>query len=294
MKLRARAVVVAALVVTAGTALAEPEVTVTSPVDGASVSRSATPVLPVAGTAAFDEPVAQATTFYLRRSACASGDDDARLSTEAGGSSEQSGCGFIAQPANEVLIQAGEEPLSNNYATADGMPLTLDATQPITGALKVGGGVGVVTTELTLTAVTATTPRRTVTLGTASKTFNGTLGAVAVDFSMTPPAELDKTDLASMNLQVLTRGVNVQSGSIDHRNGVSRFDVPSYSTSFTRTVEFALSAAFTGARKATLAEDGTWSGSLPTPAVGSHTLYVRAVQGGARTEAAPVAFTVTP
>lgn len=288
----ARAAAAAAVLMMAGSALAEPALTVTSPTEGASVSRSATPALPVSGTAAFDTPVPEETVFYLRRSLCASGDDDARLSTEAGGSSEQSGCAFILQPANEVLIAAGEEPLSNNYATADGTPVTLDATQPITGSLKMRGGVGLVTTEVTLTAVTS--DKKTVTLGTGSHSYTGRLGSVTVPFQFTPPIGLDKVDLTSLNLQVLTRGVNAQSGSIDHRNGASRLTVPGYSTSFKPVVEFSLSSAFTGARKATLAPDGSWTGSLPTPAAGAHKLYVRAVQGANRSDAPPVSFTVTP
>lgn len=284
--------IAAAILATASIAQAEPTLTVTSPTDGASVSRSATPTMTVAGTVAFETPAPSTSQFFLRRSACASGDDDARLSTESGGSSEQGGCGFIAQPANEVLIAAGQEPLSNNYATADGMPITLDASKPVTGTVKMGAGVGVVTTEFVLTGTSAA--NQPLDLGRFSTTYNGTAGTRTIALSIPLDTKLDKVDVKAMNLQVITRGANVQSGSVDHRNGGSFLNIPTYTAGFTPVVEFSTSSAFSGARKATLGSGGTWTGTLSTPTVGAYKLYVRAVQGAQRTDAAPVSFTVTP
>jgi hypothetical protein len=286
------AVAATALLVLASTATAAgPAVAITSPAAGSTVSRAAGPIT-VSGTYETVTPEAEDRTFYLRRSACANGNDDARLSLEKGGSTEINGCGFIAQPANEVLIAEDGEGLSTEYAAADGLPLTLDATRPVNGSVRVSAGVGVVTVELELRGTVAGTEQ---VLAASTTTFNGTLGTRDIPLKGNVDPKLDKKDVTAMVLKVRVRGVNVQSGGIDNRNGVSKIDIPSYTASFAApVVDVAASSTFAGLVKASLKPDGTWTATLPAPAVGAREIHARLVQGPTRTLAAPVAITVTP
>ena len=284
---------VAAVALLAGSASAAPQISIDSPAAGASISRSATPTLSISGLVSFDEPRQEARTLYLRRTQCANGNDDAHLSPVKPNSSQQSGCLFIAQPANEVYATLGEEPLSTTYATED-FSFTLDASKPITGNVRLTSGYGQGTTQIRLTAMAG---NQEVLLGTDSKSYTVSGGATNVAWSVQPPASEDKKLFSSISLNVLVRGVNVLHGAVDHRSGVSNFVLPTWNPTPSKKVEFALdSPTFpaSAVKTATLGADGlSWSGSVLTPAVGNHTLYARAVQGSAVTQATPVAFTVT-
>lgn len=285
------ALVVVLLAPSAGAASA---ISISTPTEGASISRSATPTLNLGGLVEFDQPQQADRLLYMRRTKCASGDDDSHLSTVRPNSSHQSGCGFIAQPLNEVYIMSGDDGLSTNYPSAE-FAFTLDASKPITGTIRLNGGFGQATTDLTLTAQTIS--GQEVLLGTDSETYTVTGSAKNMAWSIQPPATEDKKDFASIKLNVRVRGVNLLHGAVDHRNGVSNLTVPVWTTSFAKKVQFALdspSFASTATKTATLSADGlSWSGSTLTPTVGSHKLYARAVQGSATTDATPVSFTVT-
>lgn len=269
-------------------------VSVTTPAEGATISRSANPSLAVTGLSEFDQPQQADSLLYMRRTLCASGDDDSNLSTVKPNASHQSGCGFIAQPANEVLITTGDPGLSTNYPSED-FAFTLDASKPITGTIRLNGGVGQATTELTLTGQTSS--GQEVLLGTASETYTVTGAVKNMAWSIQPAATEDKKDFSSIKLNIRVRGVNVLHGGVDHRNGVSTLTVPVWTASFGQKVQFAIdSPSFSGGatKTATLSADGlSWTGSTLTPAVGNHKLYVRAVQGSTTTTTTPVSFTVT-
>ncbi len=292
--LRLTAVAFALALSMIATATAAPEIVITSPAAGETISRSATPIMSVAGIAAFEEPQQETRTLYLRRSQCASGSDDARLSVIRGGSSEQFGCVYIAQPLNEVYILTGDEGLSYTYPSED-FSFTLDASKPITGTVKMYGGYGSATVDVRLTGTTA--DNQIVTFGTGTKTYTITGGTMDVPFSMQLAPGDDRKDFTGVSLWVRTRGVNALHGSIDHRNGASSLTIPVWSPSPTKKVQFVVdNPNFTGSavRTATLAADGrTWTGTTTTPAVGNHTLYARAIQGSTVSTATPVPFAVT-
>jgi hypothetical protein len=275
----------------ASAATAAPELTITSPTSGAAVSRTATPTLSVAGTTLFDEPEPSLRKFYLRRSQCASGNDDARLDIKKG-SGEQTGCAYLAQPANQVLHDTGQGALSTTYPADGGVPFTLDATKPIKGELQVSGGIGQAVMVITLTG---SANGEAVEFGqVVDERILTTTSTVKVEWQMQPNAALDKADVADLALDIVVRGYAPNYGAIRH-NGLSFFTVPTYTASFNQSVEYAIdSPTFAAKKVATLAADRrTWSAAVPTPAIGTHTLYARAVQGDGIGEAVSVPFTVT-
>ena len=292
--LRAAGVAGALALALVTSAAAEPQISITGPTAGSSISRATTPTLSVAGVTVFDAPQQAAKTLYLRRALCASGNDDAHLSVTKGKSTDQNGCAFIAQPANEVMHTAGQEPLSTTYPS-DELTFTLDASRPITAKVRMTQGFGQGITEVRLTGMSAA--GESVLLGTDSETYT-TTGAMDLNFSVQPAAELDKTDFTQIDLNILVRGVNVLHGSADHRNGASTISLPIWNGSFSRKVQFAVdSPSFSpsATKTATLSADGTtWTGSTLTPAVGNHTLYAQVIQGATIVKATSVPFTVTP
>ncbi len=293
-KLAVTGMLILAVVLLVPSAGAATTVSATTPAEGATISRSANPSLAVAGLVEFEQPQQVDSLLYMRRTLCANGDDDAHLSSVRPNSTHQNGCGFIAQPANEPLILTGDPGLSTNYPS-EGVSFTLDASKPITGIVRMSGGYGQGTTELTLTGQTAS--GQEVLLGTHTQTSTVTGAATNVAWSIQPPVTEDKKDFSSIKLNIRARGVNVLYGSVDHRNGASNLTIPTWTASFAQKVQFAVdSPSFSGAatKTATLGTDGlSWTGSTLTPAVGSHKLYVRAVQGSTTSTATPVNFTVT-
>jgi hypothetical protein len=273
-------------------ATAAPGLTITSPASGTTVSRSTTPMLAIAGTSAFDVPEASQRKFYLRRSLCASGNDDARLDIKKG-SGEQTGCAYLAQPANQVLYDTEQGALSTTYPAEGGVPFTMDATKPIKGELQVSGGVGQGIIVITLTG---SANNETVELGkVVDERMLTSTGSVKIEWQMQPDPALDKADFSDLSLDVMVRGFAPSYGAIRH-NGMSFFTVPTYTASFKQAVEYAIdSPTFAVKKTAVLSADkATWSASLPTPTAGSHTLYARTVQGDFPGDAASAPFTVTP
>jgi hypothetical protein len=288
------AVAATALLVLATGATAEgSSLTITSPAPGSTVSRAAGNV-PVTGTFSVAVPEPDETTFFLRRGACASGDDDARLSREPGGASEVNGCAFLAQPANEVLI-ATDQGLTTTYAAEAGsLPVTLDATRDIAGNIRLTRGVGLVTVEATLTGTLA--PGGAKVLGTRTTTYNGTLlGTQDVRFDVPVDDAFNKADVTALSLSIRLRGVNGQAG-VDNRNGVSFLTLPTYTASFgTPTVQVSTSATFPSNRTVTATLSGSsWSASVPLPAGSSAVLYARLRTGALVAATSEVPVTIAP
>lgn len=281
------AIVSLALSLLASTVSAAPTVTITSPTSGASFSRSASPRIDVAGAVSFDAPEPSERTFYMRRTSCTT---DQRLTTDQG--TETSSC---AETVSLTPV-AEEQAAGTTYDAEDGVPLTLDASRPITGVVSVvsyigqsgaGAGAGLTTIDISLTG--GSQP-----LGSTTVSYTATPAQYRHDtqWSIQPPANLDKKDLSSLQLMIKVRGRNAMHGFV--RPNSTKFTIPIYTESFSRKVEVAVDNGAFSATGITVSLDlGTYTGSVVTPAVGAHTIKARAVQGSKISEVASVPITVT-
>lgn len=286
-KIAVTAMVALALGLVATTAGAAPTVTISTPTSGASFSKSASPKINVAGTVGFDAPEPSESVFYVRRTSCTT---DQRISTDQGG--ETASC---AETVSLTPV-AEEQALGTTYPAEDGIPLTLDASRPITGVVSVvsyagqsgaGTGAGLTTIDISLTGGTQT-------LGSTTVTYTATPAQYRYNttWSITPPANLDKKDLSSLALTIKVRGRNAMHGFISPN--ATNFTLPIYTESFTPKVEVAVDGGAFSATPVTLAADQkSYTASVTTPAVGNHTIKARAVQGSDISGVASVPITVT-
>ncbi|HZT91857.1 MAG TPA: hypothetical protein VFA05_07455 [Gaiellaceae bacterium] len=298
-KLIAAALVSAAVALVAGTAVAAgPSVTITSPTAGQRISAHRNPYIAVAGAASFAAPAGQTTRFYLRRNGCGTSNDDPHLSVTSG-SDAGDGCGLVLTS----VVGAGgtvDQGASVDYPSSDGMPLTLDASRTVTGTIDlesfgitdpVAAGAGVVTVSVDMEALYQ---GNGVQIGSDSQSVlvTPTQTSYPVTFAIQPNGALDRADLSGIDLRVHVEGPYAFSGYIGN-SGKSWVDVPSWSASFAQSVQVSLDdPSFTNPVPARL--DGTsWSVAIPTPALGSHTVYARATQGFGTGAAASQSFTVT-
>ena len=298
MSIRTGAKLAAAVAVAAvsfsSAASAAPTVAITSPVDGAVVSRADETML-VTGTSTFGAPVAAERTFFLRGSGC--GATEAFWLSTKEGEDEYDGCGSIGGvPFNEAFYQLlGSEP--NSFTAEDGVPVMLDASKDVAGTIRAESwtgdgtpGAGQVVVDVALYGLDAA--NRTVALGSASFTaVNTGADGVQVPFTFDVPDTADRVVVRSLTIDVAVRGANYNSSNLG-LSGDSKFTLPIYDAG---TVLVAGdSAAFAATRTATaiVAEDGTWTAEIPIPAVGSRKVYARAIQSGVRTDATPVTITV--
>lgn len=132
-----------AMSLVATTAEAAPAVVITSPAEGDTISRSASPQITVAGGVTFDEPEPTTRQFFLRRDACGgSAAQNLRLETESG-TDGGNGCGYIPPGWNIFTEVSNVVPIGDfdhHYPTLagepnDGVPLTYDGTRPVTGTI---------------------------------------------------------------------------------------------------------------------------------------------------------------
>lgn len=139
-----------------------------------------------------------------------------------------SGCEFIAQPANELLIATGQEALSRDWPASAGLPLILDASRPIVGEISIRGLAGKGSVDVVLTG---SVDGESVELGTASAPFevvaSGQTGAAIAKFEITPDEGLNQKTLESLNLNTTVRGVTVAT-YIELDNPPSFVTVPSF------------------------------------------------------------------
>lgn len=274
---------------------AAPTVTITTPADGASISRSTNGSFTMAGDVAFDTPTPTSQKYFVRRATCGTAStDQMRLSIVQG--TDAGGCGTLGAitPLNEVGSSVGVvAPAVDVYPAVDGVPFTLDASRAITGQITlssyqpgVEAGGGTVSIDITVSGGFGTIGSTTV-----SYTVLPTQPPVASTFSIQPPASLDKRDFTDLSLSVQVRGVHAMHGFTTY-NGASFLTVPTYSASFDRRVQTQInSGPWTNA---TVDEelDG-WSATLNTPPVGSHFIRARAVQGGVTSAAVSQVLHVT-
>jgi hypothetical protein len=283
-----------AVVVMAGAAVAAPTVSITSPANGTTVSRSQTPTLALAGAVSFDTPVADTRQFFLRRSACG-GSDNPRLSVQAGGDGSGDGCGDLVPGAfREVATMAGAGVASEDYPAVDGVPLTFDGTKPVTGKIRLTSFLGVGHAGTITVDVVLSSSAGTIGSASATETIDPLTPEQDVEFTIPANAGLDKRDLTDLSLNVITRGLNALYGFVI-LNGASFLNVPIYTASFDRKVQVAVDSGAFSSTGITVAGDlASWSGAIATPSAGfTHTIKARAVQGSVVSAPTEVAVTVT-
>ena len=289
--------VAAALIAGVATAAGGPATTITSPTAGQKISARHNAYLALAGTASFATPAAEATRFYLRRDGCGTASDNPHLSVTSGIDGGD-GCGLVL-----AIVGVGgtaDQGAFVDYPSSDGMPLTLDGSRPVTGTIDLqsfgitdplAAGTGLVTVSVSLEALYQ---GNGVAVGSDSEQVLITpmQTEYPVAFTIQPSGALDRADLSGLDLRVHVEGPYAFSGFIGN-SGKSFTDVPSWSASFGRSVDVSVDdPTFANAVPARLS--GTnWSVAVPTPAVGTHTVYARAAQGFDTGTTATRSFAVT-
>lgn len=275
----------------AGAALsATTSVTITSPTTNQAVSLHKNPYLAVAGSATFADTSAGTTRFFLRRDACGTLNDNPHLSTTSG-TDGGNGCGLTVDTVGAVGC-AGANVTTDYPANGDGMPLAYNGTQPINGQVSLTGAqAGEAQVVVTLTALVG---GQATTIGTATGTalLDPTAAYTPVPFTIDGNSALDGADLQDIDLNVKLCGPNVYS-QFTELEGASYFDLPDYAASVNKSVSVSIDdPTFANAVSARLA-GSSWSVAVPTPAVGTHTIYVQSHQGYDSSAVATTTFKVT-
>jgi hypothetical protein len=278
------AIIVVAAACAAAAAAGGPSVAFTSPAAGQSISAKHNSYVAVAGTDTFSAPTAGSTRFYLRRDGCGTANDNPHLSV-TNGTDAGNGCGLVLSS----FVGAGgtvDQGASVDYPSTDGMPLTLDAGRAVTGTVDlssfgivdpVAAGAGMVTVTVDLEALYQ---GNGVPIGSDSETVlvTPTQTDYPVPFTVQANGALDRADLSGIDMRVRVDGPYAFSGFIGN-SGASWVDVPSWSASFTQSVQVSLDDSSFGSPISARLDGTTWSVAIPTPALGTHTLYARATQG---------------
>jgi hypothetical protein len=267
----------AAAALAAGGALsATTSVTITTPKTNQKVSLHQNPYLAVAGSASFAATTAGTTEFFLRRDGCGTSNDNPHLSVTSG-TDAGDGCGLIVDQVGPVG-DAAPQATFTDYPASDGMPLSFDGTQPITGQISLTGAqVGLAEVDVDLQALVG---GNAVDLGSATSTavLDPTGAATAVPFTIPGNSSLDGSDVQALDLRVNIHGPNVYSGFVA-LSGASYVNLPSHAASTNKGVEVSVDdPSFSNPVPARLS-GSTWSVGVPTPAVGKHTIYAESTQG---------------
>lgn len=121
-----------------------------------------------------------------------------------------SGCGYTAQPANEVLITAGD-PLSRDWPAADGVPFKLDTSKPLTARLALNSALGTAAIGLGIVElkVSASIGGDYVTLAEESlELIMGPPGSNVAEFEVELPKNLNGKKVTALTANTLVRGAN--------------------------------------------------------------------------------------
>ena len=286
---------VAASAAAGGTA---PSLSISTPRAGASVSAKRAPYLAIAGSAQFAPADATDTTFYLRRDGCGTPNDNPHLSVTSG-TDAGDGCGLTL-----TVVGVGgdvDQGAYVDYPTSDGMPLAFDASRNVTGAIDLesfsvngaGAAGGLVELDVSLEALVG---GNGVDAGTDTEQVLVTPGQsdYQVPFTIRPSSSLAGVDGSGLDLRIHLHGPYAFSGFIGN-SGKSWLGVPSYAASVNRSVEISLDdPSFADPVPARLSSaDGSWSVAVPTPDVGSHTVYAEATQGFDTSSPASTSFKVS-
>jgi hypothetical protein len=277
-----------ALVLLATVAGAAPTVTIASPANGATISRSASPTIDVTGTAAFDTPQPSQRKFYLN------GNGGTHLSVVEG---------LDCNPGTIVSLTpvADETAQAKNYDATSGVPFTLDASRAITGVVSLisypegggaGAGAGLTTVDISVSGDVIGEGNQL--LGTTTVSYIATplQGRYDTPWTIQPPTALDKKDFSSLRLSLTVRGRNLNHGWT--RCNSTNVTIPIFTGGFSRAVQVAVDGMPFTSTGVTLSSDQTsYTATLSTPTYGSHMIRVRAVQGGSPSTAANSSITVT-
>jgi hypothetical protein len=279
MRRRAVPLLLAALVaaLAAGAALsATTSVTITTPTNGEKVSLKHSPYLAVAGTATFADTSAGTTRFFLRRDGCGTANDNPHLSVTSG-TDGGDGCGLIV---NAVVGLGGDADQAAfvDFPASDGMPLAYDGTQPIDGQISLTGAqAGLAEVDVDVSALVG---GNAVDLGstTSSAVLDPTGASTPVPFTIQPNVALDGSDIQALDLRVHIHGPNVYSGFMA-LSGASWVDLPSYAASVNKGVEVSVDDPTFASPTPARLSGTSWSVAIPTPSVGTHTIYAESTQG---------------
>jgi hypothetical protein len=257
-------------------------VTITSPKEGQTFSKKRVPQLPVTGGVTFAAANPNTSLFYVRRDGCGTSNDNPHLSISTG-TDAGSGCGSLI---NGVVGAGGDADAGAfvDYPSTDGMPLALDATRKITGTFDIQGFIGpaqagVMEADVSMEALV---DGNGVPIGSDTEmvVLDPTASDNFINFTITPSPQLDKVDLAGIDLRLHLHGPYAFSGFVA-TNGASFVNVPSYTASVNKSVLLSLDdPTFASPIPVAINSSGDgWSVVIPTPAVGKHTLYAESVQG---------------
>jgi hypothetical protein len=285
------ATVVAAVALAAsGAGASTSSVTITTPKSGQSISLKKNPYTAVAGKVTFAPTTAGTTEFYLRRDGCGTSTDNPHLSVTSG-TDGGDGCGLILN----AVAGAGGDADQNafiDFPANDGMPLSLNTSSPIDGAISLTGAqVGLAEVDVTLEAL-INGEAVTIGKGTGSAVLDPTADHTPVPFSIQPSSTLDGSDLQALDLRVLVHGPNIYSGFVS-LNGNSYANIPSYAASTNKSVQLSVDDPSFGNAVPARISGSSWSVAIPTPAVGKHKLYARSAQGFDTSAPTSVAISVT-
>ena len=290
-------VTVAVAALTVGVAVASaPTLTITSPSAGQRISARKTTNVPVAGAVAFAAATPAAKTFYLRRDGCGTSSDNPHLST-ASGADAGDGCGWIG--GTGVVPAASETLLSIDFPATDGMPLALDASKRVDGVLTIQNdsvdgqnslGAGAITVDVRLEALVGGDG---VPIGSDTETaiIQPLASTVQIPFHVTVNRALDKADLNGLDLHVYYHGPYANSRYLK-TSGLSTLTVPTYAASVHRSVQVSIDDPTFSRPLSTALNGSNWSLAIPTPSIGTHTVYARASQGFAASNVMSSTFTV--
>ena len=291
--LSAAIAVSAVLMLVATAAVAAPTVTIETPAEGAILAKTGVPSLVVGGEVTFEEPVQETQRQFLHLEECAQ-------SPIAGNGRFLSPMDDVADPDEPCLSPVGRwtpvGALASSTANEtyqprpEAEPVTVDASRPVEGRLTVRGypvgpgdvGVANATIELQVGRSCVGSSQM---VGTTTVEYTAMPGdgPTSIPFSITPDPASDRMDWR-LQLCVRITGPNALHGFTVY-GGASYLDVPIWSASFNGQVELAIDGGNWSAQGVTLSEEPNeenldeWTAELSWPAVGTHTLRARAVQG---------------
>jgi hypothetical protein len=276
---------------TGGALSATSSVKITTPKTSQKVALHSNPYLAVAGTAAFASTTAGTSRFYLRRDGCGTSSDNPHLSTTVGNPDGGDGCGLVVDQVGPVG-DAAPNATFTDYPASDGMPLALNGAQPISGQVALTGAqVGLAEVTVDLQALVG---GNAVDLGstTSSVVLDPTGASTPVPFTIPANSTNDGADIQALDLRVTIHGPNVYSGFVA-LSGASFVDLPSYAASVNKAVAVSVDdPTFSNPTPARLS-GSTWSVAIPTPAIGTHTIYSRSTQGYGTSAPTSVVISVT-
>lgn len=257
-------------------------ITITSPTNGASISKGNSPTTIVTGTAAFGAAVPATRVFYVRRAGCGAnaGPANTRLSITQG--TDSTSCGSTTAPLAST----------SQYPAEDGIPLTVDASKPASATITLSSFSGVtgVGTQVVTATLTGRVGNQTKTLGTGTHSMD-TLGVDTYAAEFPIPLANPGGPITTLNLALTISGA-AQHGFVNY-GGTSFINLPILDTGSVDVSSDSSTYAASKTVKAELSADGTWVAEITTPSAGSRKIYARAVQGTTKVEAAPVSITVT-